>query len=315
MKGRVLLVDDEKTICDVLKMQLVEEGYTVEVAANGKEGLEKVPQFQPEVIVSDVAMPIINGIEFCKKIKETESTRFIPVMIMTTLTDRVKRYEALEAGADEFLNKPVDTVEMLTRLRALIRMKRLIDELEDGKNIIRMLANTIEAKDGYTGKHVERVAQYALALAKKAQVPEEMLRTIEMGALLHDIGKIGVPESILCKPSALNEEEFNVIKTHPTMGVEICHPLRFLKEMLKVIRYHHERYDGEGYPEGLKGEAIPLEARIVAIADAYDALTSDRSYRKGMLKKKAIAVLKEGRGTQWDAKLIDHFIEFLEKEL
>ncbi len=311
MKGRVLLVDDEKTVCEVLKIQLVEEGYNVEVACDGKDAWDKIPDFQPDVIVSDVMMPIMTGIQLCKKIKETHETRFIPIVIMTTLTDRAKRYEALEVGADEFLNKPVDTVEMFTRLRALIRMRRLIDDLEDSKNIIRMLANSIAAKDGYTGKHVERVARYSLDLAKKSGVPEEDWNTIEMGALLHDIGKIGVPESVLLKPAALTKEEYDVIKRHPDVGVEICQPLNFLKDVLKVIHYHHERYDGGGYPKGLKGEDIPLEARIVSIADAYDAMTSDRPYRKGMPKEKAVEILTEGRGTQWDAHLVDQFIEII----
>lgn len=311
MTGRVLLVDDEKTVCEVLKMQLVDEGYEVEVAFDGKDALEKLSQFQPDVVVSDVMMPITNGIQLCQKIKENPETRFIPVIIMTTLTDRAKRYEALEVGADEFLNKPVDTVEMFTRLRALIRMKRLIDELEDSKNIIRMLANTIAAKDGYTGQHVERVSDYSLALAKEIQVPEEEWKTIEMGALLHDIGKIGIPESVLLKPASLTEEEFDIIKKHPGIGVDICRPLKFLKNVLKVIRSHHERWDGTGYPDGLKGEDIPVEARIVSIADAYDAMTSDRPYRKGMPVEKAIEILKEGRNSQWDGKLVDRFVALI----
>ena len=313
-KSRILLVDDEKTVCEVLKIQLEDEGYEVEVAYDGQEGWEKISNFDPDVVVSDVMMPRLNGIDFCRKIKDNHETRFTPVVIMTTLSDRTKRYEALEAGADEFLNKPVDSIEMMTRLRSLIRSKHLIDDLEDSKNIIRMLANAIEAKDGYTGKHTERVASYSLALARLSGVNQDLWPTIEMGALLHDVGKIGIPEAVLGKPGSLDEAEYNKIKEHPDIGVEIVKPLSFLKDVIKVIRFHHERIDGTGYPDGLKGENIPMEARIVSIADAFDAMTSDRPYRKGMPKEKAIEILKEGRGTQWDAKLIDHFIELIQSD-
>lgn len=313
-KSRILLIDDEKTVCEVIKLQLEDEGYEVDVAYDGQEGWDKIAPFNPDVIVSDVMMPRLNGIQLCKKIKENHATRFTPVIIMTTLSDRSKRYEALESGADEFLNKPIDSIEMITRIRALIRTKSLIDDLEDSKNIIRMLANAIEAKDGYTGKHTERVASYSLALARASGVNKDLWPTIEMGALLHDVGKIGIPEAVLGKPDKLDEDEFNKIKEHPDIGVEIVKPLNFLQDVIKVIRYHHERIDGTGYPEGLKGEDIPLEARIVSIADAFDAMTSDRPYRKGMPKEKAIQLLREGRGTQWDAKLIDHFVDLIRSD-
>jgi len=311
MKSRILLVEDDKKVCQVIRLQLEQEGYDVEVAENGEEALKKVSPFSPDVIITDVLMPVLNGIELCRKIKETPETRFIPVIVMTNILDREKRIEALEVGADEFLNKPIDSVEMLTRLRALIRLTKLINELEDTKNIIRMLTHAIEAKDGYTEKHAERVVGYSLELAKKSGLPQHLWNTIEMGALLHDVGKIGIPESVLLKPDKLNSKEYKVIKEHPAIGVEICRPLKFLKEVLKIIHHHHERYDGKGYPDKLKGELIPLEARIISIADAYDAMTSDRPYRKGMPKEKALQFLKKGRGTQWDSQLVDHFIEIV----
>jgi len=312
--ARVLIVDDEKTVCEVISLQLREEGYQVEVAYNGKEGLEKVASFEPDVVVTDVLMPQVNGIDMCRQIKTNPQTQFLPVIVMTTVTDRARRMEAIEAGADEFLNKPVDSVEMFTRLKVLVRVKQLINELEYSKNIIEMLAHAIEAKDGYTERHLERVKKYSLALAKKCQVPAAMLKTIEMGAVLHDVGKIGIPESILKKPASLTPEEYEIIKTHPEIGVKICEPLKFLKEVLKVIECHHERMDGKGYPHRLKGEEIPLEARIVSIADAFDALTSDRPYRKGVSLQQAIAILKEGQGTQWDAHLVDQFIQMLQEK-
>jgi len=314
MKSRILLVDDEKSICEVISLQLKEEGYDVTVAYDGTEALEKVPTFLPDVIVSDIAMPNMNGIELCRQIKDSEKTRFIPFIIMTSLMDRAKRLEALEAGCDEFLNKPIDTVEMFTRLKALIRVKKLIDQLEDSKNIIRMLANAIEAKDGYTGKHTERVAGYSLALAKKCGVSRDLWITIELGALLHDVGKIGIPEMVLGKTSRLDANEFKIIQQHPDIGVEICRPIKFLSNVLKVIRHHHERIDGRGYPEGLKGEEIPIEARIVSIADAFDAITTDRPYQKGVSQDKAIELLKKGQGTQWDSELIDHFVELVQSD-
>lgn len=313
--ARVLVVDDERSVCEVIKLQLAEEGFDVEIAYDGREGLQKVASFTPDVVLTDVLMPIINGIDMCRQIKENPDSRFVPVMLMTTMADRAKRLLALEAGADEFLNKPIDSVEMMTRLRALIRMKKLVDQLEDSKNIIQLLANAIEAKDGYTVEHTERVRGYALGLAKKLGVPEEKWPTVEYGALLHDVGKIGIPEEILKKPASLTVSEYEVIKRHPMMGVQICQPVKFLRNVLTVIRYHHERIDGTGYPDGLKGEDIPIEARIVSVADAFDAMVSDRPYRKGLPLEKAIQILREGRGTQWDAQVVDEFITMIQTKM
>ncbi len=302
----ILVVDDEDSLRNLLATLLRSRGYVVQEARHGLEALDQIEGDLPDLILLDLAMPKMNGFEVLKVLKKRPETQLIPVIVLTAYAH--EKVRALDLGADDFLAKPFDHAELLARLRAHLRLRSFIHELERAEDILAVLARMVEAKDSYTEAHTERVTAYALELGQSLDLGEEERAALRRGGLLHDIGKIGVPEAILKKPGPLTPEEFEVMKTHTLLGEEICRPLQSLRTALPIIRNHHERWDGKGYPDGLEGEAIPLLARIVAIADAYDAMTSDRPYRPAMSPEKAQKILEEGRGQQWDPQLVDLFL-------
>jgi putative two-component system response regulator len=306
----VLVVDDNPHNIDLLSAQLRQEGYRVALAVSGAEALELVAGEPPDLILLDVMMPEMDGFEVCERLKGKPETRLIPVVMLTALSAMSDRLRGIEAGADDFLSKPVNRLELLTRARSLVRVKRYVDDLENAEHVILALTRAIEARDGYTEEHTERVTTRAVALGEHLGLSEATLRVLYQGGLLHDVGKIGIPEAILGKPGRLTKEEFAFMKRHPQLGVDICRPLRsaLVAQALPIIRSHHERIDGHGYPDGLAGEEIPLLARILAISDAYDAMTSDRPYRLGMAPNSAIEILRDGAGTQWDRELVAEFL-------
>ncbi len=304
----VLVVDDEAVNRKLVHELLTSRGYRVEVASNGEEAVSKVRALRPDLILLDVMMPRLNGLQTCRILKQDEETRLIPVVLLTALAALEDRVTGIEAGADDFLTKPFNTVELLARVRSLIHVKHLNDQLERTEGILFTLAAAVEAKDRYTGRHLRRLVEYASRISKAIALPPRAERINEYGALLHDIGKIGVPEAILNKPGKLTPEEFAIIKQHPEIGERICQPLRFGPEIGPIVRGHHERWDGGGYPDGLVGEAIPLGARIVAVADSFDAMTTDRPYRKALPLEQVWETLRTGAGTQWDPAVVDAFI-------
>jgi len=312
-RQKVLVVDDDPVILKVLGRFLAENGYEVELAHDGSEALEKVRDDPPDLILLDVVMPRMDGIEVCRRLKSQKSTRLIPIVILTGLTDLEDKVRGIEAGADDVLNKPFHFAELGARVRSLLRAKKLNERLEDVENVLFALANAVEAKDAYTEKHTERVSRYAVALGRKIGLDGDYLESLRIGGILHDIGKIGVPDHILLKPGKLDDEEFQHIKLHPLVGERICMPLRSLRYVLPGIRHHHERVDGRGYPDGLKGEEIPIEARILAIADAFDAMTTDRPYRRRMSVQEAMEELRRYAGSQWDKYLVEEFIGIIER--
>jgi len=263
------------------------------------------------VIMLDVMLPDMDGYEVCRRLKKEERTRFIPVIMVTALDGIDDKIKGIEAGASDFLNKPVNEHELLARVKALVQFKRLNDHLENTENVLFTLAETVEAKDQYTKKHIERLGDYSFRLAGCVGLPVEMQEILRYGGILHDIGKIGISDKILCKPGALTKEEFEKVKEHSVVGEKIVRPLRFSDDVAPIVRGHHERYDGKGYPDGLAGEKIPLGARIVAVVDSYDAMTSDRPYRSRMSGKKAVKILQEESGTQWDAGIVNVFVEMV----
>jgi putative two-component system response regulator len=305
----VLVVDDDPLNVEVLSAYLEDEGYQVQAASNGLEALEIVSDAPPDLIFLDAMMPAMDGFEVTQRLKTARDTRLIPVVMVTALSSLEDRVHGIDVGVDDFLSKPVNRQELVTRARSLLRLKRYLDELESAEHVILALSKAIEARDGYTEQHTERVTARAVALGERIGLPEGTLRQLYQGGMLHDVGKIGVPEAILGKPGRLTTEEFDLMRQHPILGVEICRPLRssLIAQALPIIRYHHERVDGKGYPDGLTGEDIPLVARITAISDAYDAMTSDRPYRRGMPASTAIEILCDGAGTQWDRELVDEF--------
>lgn len=311
-QAKVLAVDASRENLELIQALLSVDGYQVITASNGAEALVMVEKESPDLILVDATMPKMDGFEVCALLKSKEETRLIPVVLVTPIEETEHKIRGFEAGVDDFLHRPINSVELLARVKCLVRTKRLNDELVNVENAIIALATAIEAKDPYTEGHVERVASYALTLGKEVRLAPWELRALRKAAILHDVGKIGIDESILLKPGSLTEEEFNQLKTHSVIGERICRPLGQNRLILEVIRHHHERYDGKGYPDGLAGEDIPIAARIMAVVDAYDALTSDRPYRARRSQEQAVEILKQEAGKQFDPKIATAFISLLE---
>ncbi len=310
--ARVLVVDDNPLNVELAVENLEPEGYEVERATSGEEALEKLSSGTFDLVLLDVMMPGLSGYQVCEQLKQDERTRFLPVVMLTALDKREDKLKGIAAGADDFLNKPFDRAELLIRVKSCIRAKRLTDELETAESILVALSNAIDAKDAYTEGHTERVAHYAVEIGKKLGLPPERLRALRLGGLLHDVGKIGVPEVILNKPAPLTADEFAVMRQHPEIGEKICTPLRSLRDVLPMIRSHHERPNGTGYPDGLTGEAIPVDARIVCVADVYDALATKRAYKPSFSRERCIEMLREDTAKGlFDAAVVEAFIAYL----
>jgi putative two-component system response regulator len=305
--GRVLVVDDTPIGRDLLAEVLRKE-HAVETACDGVEALEKAARFRPDVILLDLVMPRMGGLEVCRRLRLDEQTRLLPILIITGTTDRERRLECIDAGANDFLNKPFDIAEVTVRTRSLIRQKRLTDQLETAETVLVAMVRMLEAKDVYTHGHSQRVADYTASLAAAVGLPSTDQERLRKAGLLHDIGKVVLREGILNKPDRLTREEFELVKLHPVEGERLLAGLRFAEPYLPAVRHHHEAFNGSGYPDGLAGEAIPLDARLMAVADSYDAMTSDRAYRRGMSADQALALLETGAGRQWDPALVRTFV-------
>lgn len=312
---RVLIVDDNPVNVELLKAQLKPYNYTLDSAYDGEEALIKIQQNPPDLVLLDLMMPKISGYEVCRAIKQNKDTQFIPVIVITALSELDDKLKAIELGADDFLVKPFNKLELTTRIKSLLTLKALHDDVDRSENILFSLVKALEAKDSYTRGHSERVAYYATTLALRMGLPEKEIEILRRGALLHDIGKIGVKEEVLLKPGKLSFEEMELIKTHPSVGFEICKPLKSLSPCLCCIRSHHERMDGEGYPDHLAGKDIPLSAKIISVVDSFDAMITDRPYRNKMSQEQAVAIFtKERKEGQWDIDVLDAFLENLRKK-
>ena len=278
----VLVVDDEPAIRRLLQRVLEAHGHRLVFADDGSEALDRVARELPDIVVLDVDMPNLNGFEVCRRLKADPATRLLPILMLTGTPMPDARMTGWELGADEFLTKPFQPLEVAARVRTLLRQKDLVDALDSTESVVFALARAIEAKSRYTHGHSGRVTEYALVLAKRLGLAASDTEILRRGAILHDIGKINIPDAILDKPGPLTFEEREVIKRHPVEGVRIVEPLRSARDLLPLIRWHHERIDGKGYPDGVSCGAIPLLARILAVADVYDALASDRPYRAAL---------------------------------
>jgi putative two-component system response regulator len=259
-----------------------------------------------DLVLLDVVMPGRTGFSACQQIKSNVKTRLIPTVLVTGLTDTDDRIHGIMCGADDFLNKPVNKHELLARIHSLLRLKSFTDELENAETVLFSLATSIEAKDPYTEGHCERLSEYSVALAERLSLSDELRVALRRGGMVHDVGKVVVPEHILLKPGPLTDEEWKIMKQHPVVGEKICRPLKSFRLVIPIIRHHHEKLDGSGYPDGLKGEQIPITARVLQIVDIYDALTTDRPYRKALPPEDAIAMIrKEVKRGWWDGSLVD----------
>jgi len=315
MRGSILVVDDDEDQRRVLALLLRRFGFKVTTAADGPAALEMVSIEEPDVILLDVNMPGLNGFEVCQRIKRNPETRLTPVVLVTTLTATEDRVRGIEAGADDFLSKPIDRNELLARTRSLLNLKAYVDELERAEAVLFSLARSIEARDPYTGEHCERLAKQSVRLGKRIGLPEEQLNALSRGGVLHDIGKVAVPDAILLKPGPLTAEENEIMKQHTVVGERICSPLKTLRLVLPIIRHHHEKLDGSGYPDRLRGEEIPVTARVLQIVDIYDALTTRRPYNnQPSSDQEALGVMEqEVKQGWWDPGLFNEFLEMAEK--
>lgn len=301
----VLVVDDGEANLALVEAFLSDLDCRIETAEDGPSALAAIEKEAPDLVLLDVQMPGMDGYEVCRLIKAKPRGRLLPVVMLTALGDSNDRVRALEAGADDFMSKPVDRVELVARVRSMLRLKSVYDTLDSAEEVIFAFAATVEANDLYTGKHTQRVAETARHIGVKLGLPERGLETLYRGGLIHDIGKISVPDAILLKPGPLVGDELRIMRAHSTIGESIVRPLRSGASLLPIIRNHHEHFDGNGYPDGLAGRAIPRLARIVAVCDAYDALVTDRPYRKARSVEDAIATLVEGAGSQWDPEVVE----------
>jgi len=306
MKTRILIVDDLAANREILTGLLEAEGHDLDTATDGLEAVERATTNPPDLILMDVTMPRLTGFEACRRLKADPRTELVPIVLVTGLLAREDRIQGIAAGCDDFLTKPVDSEQLLARTRTLLRTKALVDELEQAENVLVSLATALDAKDNYTSGHSQRVGTYAEDLGAAMGLAGRERRNLRRAGLLHDIGKIGIDLAYLNKPGALTTAEYEDVKRHPVIGYEICRPLRTMAPLLSLIRSHHERLDGRGYPDGLKAAQIPVALRCLTVADVYDALTSDRSYRKAMTADAALTLMrKEATVGMWDMRIVD----------
>lgn len=307
--GRVLVVDDFEANVAALAAILRLEGYEVAIASNGREALDLVRAEQPDIVISDVRMPILDGFGLCRELKADPQTHLLPVVLVTGALEAQDRLRAIEAGANDFLTKPIDTTELRARVRSLLQFKFATDELDTAEEVLRSLAMMIEVRDAYTEGHCQRLAHYGVELGTRLGLPDEDLRTLAQGGYFHDIGKIALPDAILLKRGALTEAEFARVKEHPVIGDRLCGNLRVLQRVRSIVRHHHERLDGSGYPDGLAGDDIPLLAQIIGVVDVYDAMTTDRPYRQARTPGEALAELEREVELGWRrADLVETFV-------
>jgi putative two-component system response regulator len=305
---RILVVDDNRTNALLLERVLSGEGHLVDVASDGQEALERIMHHPPDLILLDLDMPRIDGFEVCRRVKNEPATRLIPIIIITAQSAFDAKLKAWELGADDFITKPFQCLEVVARCRSLLRIKRLVEERDSAEAVVFAFARVVEAKSPYTHGHSERVAAFALALAAEVGLPEDQWDRLRKGALLHDIGKVSVPDAILDKPDTLTAAEFEIMKQHTVQGARIVESLRSVRDAIPMIRWHHERLDGRGYPDGLFGGSIPLPVRILSVADVYDSLSSARPYRGAIPHPQCLEILRrDSAGGGLDTDLVEAF--------
>jgi len=304
----VLVVDDGSADRQLAQAYLADLDCDVLLAQDGASALQQIKSESPDLVLLDVQMPGLDGYEVCRRIKAGPRGRLLPVVMITALNETGDRVRALEAGADDFLTKPVERVELVARVRSALRLKAVYNTLDSAEQVIFALAAAVEAKDPLTEKHTQRVAESARHMGARLGLPDVALDALYRGGIIHDIGKIGVPDAILLKPGPLNDEERARMQTHVLIGEDIVRPLRSASTLLPIIRHHHERFDGRGYPDGLRAREIPRLASIVSVCDAFDALVNDRPYRARLPIDHALAVLISGAGHQWDPEVVDLFV-------
>lgn len=332
----LLITDDEATSLRLLEAMLRLLGYQVILARDGEEALAKVKETPPNVILLDTLMPKMDGFEVARRLKGDEATKAIPIIMMTALDEVEDRVKALEAGADDFLSKPVDATELRPRVNSQLKVKayndlirnypkeietevarrtqdlsKAFEKMKIGSlDTVYRLSRAAEYKDEDTGAHVERMSHYSSAIARQMGLDGDFVERILWASPMHDIGKIGIPDRVLQKPGKLDDEEWVIMRSHTTIGAEILKDASadFIKLAADIAISHHEKWNGSGYPRGIKGADIPLAGRIVALADVFDALTSERPYKAAFTLEKALAIIKESRGSHFDSEVVNAFL-------
>ena len=308
----VLVVDDLWSNLELMEAIFTNAGFEVFSALDGLSALSIFETHKIDLAILDVMMPGMDGFELCRKLKATAGRQFFPIILLTALTDRQSRITGLECGADDFISKPFDATELTIKARSLIKVKILQDELEHSENVILTLAVAMESRDPYTRGHSTRVGEISMAFASFLGFGGREREQMRKAGILHDIGKIGVSTDLLCKAGKLTGDELEAVKRHAVIGEEICRPLVSVRGILPAIRSHHERWDGTGFPDGLAGEDIPMSARMLSIADSFDAMVSRRPYREGRSAEAVVRVLgREKDSGQWDPHLVGHFVEMI----
>lgn len=306
----VLIIDDIELNRRLLKAMLKTAPYRILEASRPSAALSILEHEKVDLVVVDLVMPEMSGPEFCHLLKSERRTQLIPILMTTSVQGTENEVAGIESGADEFLIKPLQPAVARTRIRAMLRNKALTDSLEEAETILFALAQSVEHRDKYTGQHCERLTKYSLALGQALGLPKQDLLALYRGAYLHDIGKIGIPDCILFKRGLLTDDEWQTMRLHTVRGEEICKPMKTLAPVLPIIRSHHERWDGSGYPDGLHGEDIPLLARILQVADIYDALTTARPYKPAFSHQHAVEIMVEEARRGWrDPELVPLFAE------
>jgi putative two-component system response regulator len=313
--GTILIADDHESSRVGLEGLLSLEGYNVVTASDGESALAEFKRKQPDLLLLDVNMPKLSGMEVCRRLKNNPETFLVPIVLITALTAIEDRVAGIEAGADDFLTKPVEREQLLARVRSLLRQKAYTDELERAESVLFALARSIEGKDPYTEGHCERLADYSSRLAEYMGLPAPQIKALRRAGIVHDIGKVAVPDSILLKPARLTRSEKLILRRHPVVGERICAPLKSFQLVLPIIRHHHEKMNGSGYPDGLKGEQIPLTARVLQIVDVYDALTTERPYKRALSVEEALRTMRsEIRKGWWDERVFSAFERMMSTE-
>ena len=328
-KPKILIVDDDPIASMAIEGLLSSEPYDLYFASNGPDGIAEAVTLQPDVILLDVMMPLMDGFEVCRRIRSLPDIAEVPILLITSLDDQASRISGLQAGADDFVTKPYNSVELFARLQTILRLnryRRIAEQQRDLENLnselltaydktIEGWSQALDLRDKETEGHTNRVTEITLKFARAAGFKEGNLAHVRRGALLHDVGKLGIPDSILLKPAKLTEEEWQVMRMHPVYAYQWLSSIAFLLPALDIPYCHHEKWDGTGYPRGLKGEAIPLAARLFAIVDVWDALCSERLYRKALPKAEALDYIRNQAGSHFDPELVKVFVELVGMEI
>jgi len=315
MPETILIADDHESSLSALEGLLLLEGFDVRTAPDGEAALAEFRRSRPDLLLLDVMMPRMTGFEVCRHIKGDADSRLIPVILITALSAAADRVAGIEAGADDFLTKPVDREQLLARVRSLLKQKAYTDELDRAESVLYALARSIEGKDPYTEGHCERLAELSARLGEFIGLEARQIKALRRAGVVHDIGKVAVPDHILLKRGKLTAKERKCVQRHPLVGEGICAPLKSFQLVLPIIRHHHEKLDGTGYPDGLKGNAIPIAARVLQVVDVYDALTTARPYKKALPPAEALEIMEdEVKRGWWDPVVFTAFTEMMGRE-